>query len=224
MKPSVLTLAIFGSQVRGDADPLSDLDVLIITDSGKPDTADIEKYFKDEYKQNSDISIYSFSRLKEMYGHGHLFAWHLFQESKFIPYKNTKNLIGELGKPNLYNDAHQDISELIGLLNSIETELKFGVNSVYEAGLLYVCLRNIALSASWYSESGLKFGRYSPFQLGNKMPTLRIKVDEYELLAMCRYATTRGALTPKVDNTFVLNHLKFGRDWAIEIQNLIGKT
>ena len=221
MNPSILTVAIFGSQVRGDADISSDVDILVITDSGKPDTSALTIFIKNQFNQNSDISIYSLSRLKEMYNQGHLFAWHLFGESKYIPYLDTKDLIEELGKPSPYKNAYEDITELIEVLHTIKIELKNGLNSVYEAGLLYVCLRNIALAASWYSKSGLKFGRRSPFQLSAEIPKLQLTVEEYELLAACRHSTTRGYIYPKINNTCVLNYLSEGQRWAVRIQNWI---
>lgn len=217
---SILTLAIFGSQIRGDADNLSDVDILIVTDSGKPDTKVVSKYIGDNFSQNGDFSIYSLSRLKEMYNSGHLFAWHLFRESKHIPYLDTKNLIFELGKPQPYKNANQDIAELINVLETIEA----GLSNVYEAGLLYVCLRNIAISASWHSELGLKFGRRAPFELGEAMPKFPLKASEYDLLAACRHATTRGKPCPDINDLSLLDYLKRGHNWALKIHEWIGNN
>lgn len=218
MNPSILTLAVFGSQTRGDADNLSDVDILVVTDSGKPDTKEISEFIEIKFNKESDISIYSLPRIKEMYETGHLFAWHLYSESQYIAYPGTKNLIMELGSPKPYTNASQDIAELISILESIQT----GLNNVYEAGLLYVCLRNMAISASWYSELGLKFGRKAPFELSKNMPLLPLKIEEYDLLAACRHATTRGKPCPSISDMDLLDYLNRGRRWALELQTWIG--
>ena len=72
---------IFGSVGRGQADPLSDLDILAVVENnrGKVDDADVLKLVADQYKSlKTSISWYGAAPIEEMFRNGELFAWHLF--------------------------------------------------------------------------------------------------------------------------------------------------
>lgn len=222
--PAILAVYIFGSHVRGDADPSSDVDVLVITDNGKPDTYKLVRFIEAQFNKSSDLSIYSLARLKKMHEEGHLFSWHIYNESRYLLYPDTKDIIKELGKPSDYANAQQDIVELIDLLDTIALEVANQPNIVYEAGLLYVCLRNIALSASWYSSLGLKFGRNSPYQLSEDMPKFPLLAEDYYLLVLARHATTRGSTHPVIKNNFLMDCLNKSQKWAENIQEWIRKN
>src|SRR3546814_18239346 len=63
-------------------------------------------------------------------------------------------------------------------------------NSVYEFGLLYVCVRNIAMSASWHLCPQPDFTRYAPLHLGAH----RLAVSKHinNIAMSCRMASQRG--------------------------------
>ena len=78
-------------------------------------------------------------------------------------------------------------------------------NAVYEAGLIYVCLRNIAMAASWLLCEHPDFSRYSPFQLTGVEPCPVSKGD-FALTMACRMAGQRGNIPPAgVGRSFVLD-------------------
>src|SRR3546814_3815320 len=84
-----------------------------------------------------------------MFAEGHLFAWHLFHQSKSL--WGEESIADLFGRPQPYRDAKADILSFHSVLDSIPAAMhRCAGNSVYEFGLLYVCVRNIAMSASWH--------------------------------------------------------------------------
>ena len=62
----------FGSLCRGEIRPDSDIDLLAIVDG-----------YDSRFDQNV-FSIYSYTRLAELWNEGNPFGWHLFLESRLI--------------------------------------------------------------------------------------------------------------------------------------------
>ena len=187
------SLYIYGSRARNDSVKYSDTDLLVVFD--KKNNIDKKNISIPEdliaENNNLDISYYSICRLKKMYKSGHLFAWHLFAESKHLDV--GIDYLGNLGKPNEYMSFIHDVQPLLELLGSSKKELEASnVNIIYEAGLVYVCARNIAISASYYSPAGLTFSTYAPFLLDNKNNPFPITKHNYEKLRRARLACTRG--------------------------------
>src|SRR3546814_1285697 len=87
-----------------------------------------------------------------MVAEGHLVACHLFQQSKSL--WGEESIADLFGRPQPYRDAKADILSFHSVLDSIPAAMhRCAGNSVYEFGLLYVCVRNIAMSASWHLRS-----------------------------------------------------------------------
>ena len=130
-----------------------------------------------------------------MFKQGDLFAWHLFLESKSLgPYGDLQSIFD---KPAEYTTAAADIIELNDILTGVESELaKARKNSVFEMGVLYVCARNIAMSASSKLCPVPDFGRYSPFKLPIPFP---LTTDRYEMAMSCRMASQRGQPPPLIE-------------------------
>jgi hypothetical protein len=86
---------------------------------------------------------------------------------------------------------------------------------------MFVCLRNIAMSASWYAD--LNFTRYAPFELGGSFPEFSIGMSEYEMYGQCRTAGTRGGFIPEIEpKTFLRDH-SLGFEWAQRIRTALQK-
>ena len=72
------------------------------------------------------------------------------------------------------------------------------------SGLIYVCLRNLAMAASWILCDVPDFSRYSPFNLETFEPC-PISISEFECAMHCRMAGQRGEdPPPEADGPFVL--------------------
>lgn len=86
----------FGSVCRGDIDLDSDIDVLALTDR------------VDHRFDPLVFSIYSYSRIRELWNNGNPFAWHLHLESKLLFSSTGDDFIAGLGVPKEYKKAASD--------------------------------------------------------------------------------------------------------------------
>lgn len=199
----IIYLGYFGSVVRADSDEKSDTDVLCVLQKNSIVTdLELREFVGTEtlIVKKLDFSIYSHQRLVEMWEEGHLFAWHIYLESK--PFEGFEGFKETMGLPNKYVNSSVDILRLRELLFDVQSSLYENVVSkVYEAGLIYVAVRNIGISASWYSSSGLNFSRMSPYSLiiDGKSINFPISKNTYSKLIAARHAAMRGELPPELD-------------------------
>lgn len=188
----LLSVFLFGSAARGDSDALSDTDVLAIVknNAGKVPEAAVKAHLPGIAGEPT-ISWYGYNRLKAMFDAGELFAWHIFLESKVI--FEAVDIFSRLGTPKHYTRASEDISAFFSTLRDVPGQLKSArYNAVYEFGIMYVCVRNIAMSASWHLRPRPDFSRMSPFNLGKEVPLCPLSKEEYERSMSCRMASQRG--------------------------------
>jgi len=194
----ILNVSIFGSYGRGNHDTRSDLDVLVVCQDGAGTQSDdaVRATIAREFDKTPSISWYGDKRMAHFFSTGDLFAWHLYTESYPLPgYKSVAEIFG---RPEPYLNCLYDIRGLRDILSSIPDQIaKNPQNLIYELGLAYVCLRNIAMTASSVLCETAIFSRSSPFELpeiGQPMS----KAD-YDLLTQCRHASTRGTQAPEFD-------------------------
>lgn len=218
----IKSLRIFGSDARGDNDQLSDHDVLVVTDRDVRLSREELDQLNCEIGFECSFALYSVDRIKQMHSYGHLFAWHLYLESKKL--SDQRDFIDEIGRPCDYGSAKEDIMELYALLRSISNSLQQSpFNVVYEAGLLYVTSRNIAMSASWFSPNGLDFSRYSPLRLFvDTLPPFPLSESQYNQLISARNASTRGVECPELECHAVFSTWSKIHEWAVSLLGFIG--
>ncbi len=214
----ILDLRYFGSTVREDNDSASDVDVLCIVQNKKNiDLEILESKLDKTIIRNRpiDFSIYRHTRIKEMFQEGHLFAWHIFKESK--PATLELDFIRSIGSPAQYSNAKSDIHKLLDIALDCNTAIKDPDCSItYEAGLLYVACRNIGISASWYSDNGLNFSREAPYSLRiNKEPSgVPLKKETYAKLCAARHSIARGYNAPQLDKEEISNSASIILQWG----------
>lgn len=214
----IQSIAIFGSFGRGNADAFSDLDVLVLCRDGagtQPETL-VRSLVAQEFRQPPSISWYGNAKMTHFFTTGDLFAWHLYRES--FPLVGFPSLVEMFGEPAPYLNCMTDIQGLAEILSTVEEEINSSPqNLVYEMGLAYVCLRNIAMTASSALSERVDFGRFSPFNLPAVEPP--ISLNDYKLLAQCRHASTRGTSPPEldIDVTRVLHN---SLSWARSIERM----
>jgi hypothetical protein len=151
-----------------------------------------------------------------MFKNGELFAWHLYAET--IPIFEQRPFLSSLGRPNPYTDGVQDVQSFHKILKGIPDQVNENqYNAIYETGLIYVCVRNIAMAASWALCDKPDFSRYSPFHL-RYVRESPISLDSYEITMACRMAAQRGLEPPLgVDAEFALRMYGQLDPWIDEI-------
>lgn len=211
---------VFGSRTRGDFDEFSDFDIIVVyNDLDALNRGEIQKVIEAKFHSEVSISWYSQSKLDDYFQNGHLFAWHIYLESQKID-GLPDNYLSPSIIPNEYKNYKSDVQSLIRIIDSIRKALeKNPKNIIYEAGLLYVCCRNIAMSASSKLGDKMDFGRYSPFNLTKSKSTFPISKEEYKSLINCRLASMRGIHPEKLDYEHTLHLVESSRDWAKKISN-----
>lgn len=172
----------FGSVTRGDVSPTSDVDILVLDD------APCSSHFPQTW------SVYSKATVSKYYETGRLFAWHLHLEAVLLHSSAANGFLASLGKPSPYATAAEDIAALRELLSSSIDEIRQGSPSqLYELGLVYTALRDVAMSASWQLLEKPSFSRYAPYDLTPSCPLPRAA---YDVAMRARHASTRGTRQP----------------------------
>lgn len=199
---------VFGSICRGEVSPTSDVDILVL-----PFT-NVRSNFPNGW------SIYTPEIIREYYSQGRLFAWHLHLEAKCIFSLNEIPFLTTLGSPKAYSTMNQDIDELEILLQEAINELKNGTKSfVYELGIAYTAIRDIAMSASWALLKAPSFSSDAPYQLPSPCP---LDYSTYNLAKLARHSSTRG-IDIEADLSSVINKI-ISAPWGPWIDSLRGNN
>ena len=172
-------LYIFGSAVRGEVSSSSDIDVLAIPLSGGP------------RNYPNSWSVYSPETIESYFRAGRLFAWHLHLEAKCIFSSSSVPYLSSLGAPTPYSSAKEDIDDLAGMLHQSLFEIRNKTNSlIYELGIAYTAIRDIAMAASWSLMDRPCFSRDAPYIIPIPCP---ISVEVYQGAMLARHCSTRGS-------------------------------
>jgi hypothetical protein len=172
-------LYIFGSAARGEVSPTSDIDVLVIP---LGDT-------QSEYP--ASWSVYSPAVIESYFESGRLFAWHLHLEAKCIHSASPTPYLSSLGPPAQYSTAGADIDDLERMLHESLREIQSRtMNLIYELGIAYTAIRDIAMAASWAKLDRPCFSRDAPFLLPIPCP---ISEKAYKGAMLARHSSTRGS-------------------------------
>lgn len=215
----ILGAYLFGSKARGDADTSSDTDVLIVyTESPTENQRTIlQQQISNDLRVDVTFAEYSIRRLQEMFNEGHLFAWHLFQEATPIQSSvlSQKEMI-DFWRPAPYRNGRTDAGHFADLIRSIGIELAGAPASlVHEAGLMYLALRNIAMSMSSTFLPQVDFTRLSPISLSAALAIESpCSIADYEMLIAARHASQRGTVAPQVDATQLTEIVESSTLWA----------
>lgn len=171
---------IFGSTVRGEIDPQSDVDVLAIV-KNKCDRTKLPKHFL----------VYNNVELERIFKRGDLFSHHLAMESKLVYSHDGSNPVKELGTPEPYSFGVQNLEDFYQIAQESLLKLRNGSSCiVFDCGLLYMSIRDIAMILSYYEREIPNFSKYVPYTV---TPRFSLARGAYELLKKCRAASTRGS-------------------------------
>lgn len=171
---SVKSVRLFGSRARGDHDSHSDLDVLVVAAENldlewrKTVCAEVHK----RLGSCPSISWYTTERISELFRCGSLFAWHIWIESRKINARSDADVdfIDNLGRPGAYTSWLAEFQTFREILRTIEMATQESpLSRLYEAGLMFVCLRNATMALLSVTKEGMYFGRDAPFELGARL-------------------------------------------------------
>jgi hypothetical protein len=163
--------------------------------------------------------VYTERRYRQMHTEGHLFTWHVFKESQAVSLEGlstkTPDLITRLGAPSAYRCSRSDASALVDMLTHCAEGLGTEeASEVFEAGILYVVSRNLAIIVSW-KLGCLSFSVSVPFLVGRALGhPYPLNESTYLLLRQSRKATTDGVTPPAISRAAVLTWLQQVNEWA----------
>jgi hypothetical protein len=159
---------IFGSVSRGEVSSDSDVDVLVLP---------FDDFSDNDYPP--EWSVYTTDAVRQFHREGRLFSWHLHLEATCIFTPFRRNLLEQLGEPAPYEHDIEDIDALNEMMLTALSELRTGTNSsIFELGIVYTTLRDIATSASWRMLERPCFSRYSPIVVGSGFPLEKQMFDQ----------------------------------------------
>jgi hypothetical protein len=169
----------FGSICRGDLREGSDIDLLAL----------VEGY--DARFDPDTFSIYSYSRISDLWTEGNPFAWHLFLESRLIFASDDHDFLKSLGSPAKYVNCVKDCEKFCSVFDAARSSIVGCRDSkVFELSTIFLSIRNIATCFSLGTSMKPDFSRHSAQRLeANSIPSLG---NAYSVLERARILSTRG--------------------------------
>lgn len=169
----------FGSIVRGEISTGSDIDLLAIVEGHDP-------RFEPEM-----FSIYSYARIRDLWGEGNPFAWHLSLESKLLYSQDGSDFLNGLGMPAPYRRYLRDCQKFFDLFRDACKSISLESNSmVFNLSTVFLSIRNFASCFSLGVTNRPDFSRGSSLGLGGD--SIPISRDCYGILERARILSTRG--------------------------------
>ncbi|MGE0171376.1 MAG: nucleotidyltransferase domain-containing protein [Oligoflexales bacterium] len=171
---------IFGSICRGEFDERSDIDLLAICS---------------RFLTNLDpakFSIYSYTKINELWEGGNPFAWHLATEARLVFSEDGIDYIASLGAPNKYRFGLQDCSNFRNLFIDAVNAITSGSKSfVFELSTIFLAIRNFATCYALAVLGKKEFSRFSALRLGPD--SLVIDEAAFKVLERSRLLSTRAS-------------------------------
>lgn len=132
--------AVFGSMARGDADQISDRDILIVDG----DIERLKNRSRQLTSQGWSVAPYTFKKLRALAENGALFVQHLKLESRIISDRDGRlQSLLEGFKPRLTYERELVANSMLADLAQTVPDVPFG--PLYAADVLYVALRNFGV-------------------------------------------------------------------------------
>ena len=204
----------YGSVARGDADRLSDHDVLVVG----PESGELGAVMKEAGLDGDAVSIsrYSWEEIVGMAAYGSLFLHHVRLEGRPL-YENDAcrgRLRGVLGELGAYALAPRDVQGFKTVLGDVAESLQRGGAEAFELSVLGTVIRHASILGCWLLGNPT-FGRLAPVKFFSAAAGLAVGMPDFERLYMyrlyCDGRVERGKLHPVVAET-----------WLRRAQGLVG--
>lgn len=199
-----LAEALFGSSARGDADTLSDKDILIVDDNVKilaERSAELES-------RGASVASYTFAKLRALSARGALFVQHLKLEAEITRDKGGRltDLLADFSPCSDYSSEIANNAELSTLAGTVPTGPR---GALFAADVLYVGVRNYGVLS--LAERGLHIYGFDAILVGLEAQGLVASGGARVLRALrflkCLYRSGEAGYGEAVSNT-VENALK----------------
>lgn len=204
---------LYGSHARGDADELSDVDMLVVSES-VDDPIDVSDLYP---ARGASVTRYSWAELEGMVESGSLFLLHLVSEGRPLSEAPTVKgrLAAALSRLGRYKFAARDARGFSDVLRDVRQSLSNGGSSVYELATLGTVVRHAAILACAMAGHPC-FSRYEPVRRVSELWGIKGPWEiEFDLLYRYRlYAD--GRLSKPPDAT-----LEFASHWCDRAEELI---
>lgn len=152
---------LYGSHARGDADMISDIDVLIVG-ATRPKTDEIAKLLPASCEGPLHTSHYTWVEFDAMSEYGSLFLHHIATEARAIRYEGMaqERLRDMLATLRPYQLAKRDLSAFRATVCDVETGLRAGLPPCFELAVLGGVARHASVLGC-YMAGRPTFGRKS---------------------------------------------------------------
>jgi hypothetical protein len=176
---SAVHIYAFGSICRGEMSAGSDVDLLAAVSGGKNNL------------NRGMFSIYSHTRLREIWNEGNPFAWHLHHEARLIHASDGRDFLDDLGIPKRYARRYRDCSRFLELLRGARSSASHDHASVvFDLSAAFLGLRNFASCYILGTCGKPDFSRNVAVTLMAQDPP--ISREAYRVLERARLLCTRG--------------------------------
>jgi hypothetical protein len=151
---------MYGSAARGDADELSDVDLLVVADADEKTDLAMTAFSQDVVS----VSRYAWDEIAAMVGYGSLFLHHVRQEGRALLEERPPRLRQLLEELPPYKRADQELESFSHVVADVRTSIEGDYSPQFELAVLGTAARHAAILGC-YLIGTPRFGRDEPFRL-----------------------------------------------------------
>lgn len=151
---------MYGSAARGDADELSDVDLLVVAEPGE----NVELPVTVSSRESVSVSRYTWSEIAAMVGYGSLFLHHVKREGRPLAEEEPARLRELLDQLPAYKRADQELDSFSQVVIDVREAVEHDYSPQFELAVLATGARHAAILGC-YLMNDPRFGRAEPFRV-----------------------------------------------------------
>jgi hypothetical protein len=189
---STVEIWMYGSAARGDADELSDVDLLVVAEPSE----EVELPAAVSRQESVSVSRYTWDEIASMVGYGSLFLHHVRQEGRPLVEEEPPRLRELLGHLPAYTRADQELDSFSQVVADVDEAIEHDHSPQFELAVLATAARHAAILGCYLIHDP-RFGRAEPFRV--LLPRLgydAVAIDDFERLYAYRVSENRDEVAP----------------------------